>query len=117
VSYAAVLLRDPCVYCGNPATGLDHIHPSVKGGTDGWTNRAPACASCDSRKGDTPLVHFLHRQPLWSRVTTPPPIRLSRRRLLRTKLNPPVVTMSRGVVRLHPARVRQIDLDTLSPFE
>lgn len=54
-----VLLQDPCVYCGGVAVGLDHIVARTKSGANAWWNRAPACARCDSRKGNTLLLHFL----------------------------------------------------------
>ena len=54
-----MLLRDPCVYCGGASTGLDHIHPSSCGGTDGWENRAPACQDCDGAKAHFSLIGFL----------------------------------------------------------
>lgn len=62
-----VLLDNPCVYCGNHIRkrkhkGLDHIAPKSKGGYNGWYNRAPACRSCDSRKGSESLLLFLIRR-------------------------------------------------------
>ena len=57
-----ILLRDPCVYCGAPATGLDHIHPRKFGGTDAWRNRAPACATCDGEKDAELLLSYLLRR-------------------------------------------------------
>lgn len=53
------LLQDPCVYCGRPSEGLDHIKASTKGGSDHWENRAPACARCDNAKGNAPLLVFM----------------------------------------------------------
>jgi hypothetical protein len=52
-------MADPCVYCGAKADGLDHIRPRSRGGSDYWTNRAPACRDCDNAKGNTDLVLFL----------------------------------------------------------
>lgn len=57
--YRQVLMTDPCVYCGEPPTGLDHIHPKSRGGRDGWENRAPACAKCDDAKGTASVLVFL----------------------------------------------------------
>lgn len=54
-----VLMADPCVYCGDPADGLDHIVPAARGGVDGWSNRAPACTACDQRKRDVSMTMFL----------------------------------------------------------
>jgi hypothetical protein len=55
-----VQMKDPCVYCGAVVEGLDHIVSKAQGGADGWTNRAPACRSCDIRKGNVPLLQWLH---------------------------------------------------------
>ncbi len=43
---------DECVYCGNPMTGFDHLHPLSRGGLHVVENLAPACFSCNSRKQD-----------------------------------------------------------------
>lgn len=59
VEWRRALLNDPCVYCGDTAVGLDHIVPSSRGGSDHWTNRAPACRDCDQIKGNTDLLVFL----------------------------------------------------------
>lgn len=58
--WRAVLMRDPCVYCGGEARGLDHIVASSRGGSDGWQNRAPACDACDSDKANASLLVFLY---------------------------------------------------------
>lgn len=58
-AWRAVLMLDPCVYCGRPAAGLDHLAALTRGGTDGWANRAPACVRCDQAKGNAPLLAFL----------------------------------------------------------
>lgn len=49
----AELLADQpdCVYCGNPADTADHLTPRVEGGTHDIDNLAPACATCNSRRG------------------------------------------------------------------
>jgi hypothetical protein len=52
-------LRDPCVYCGAPATELDHVYPASKGGPNHWANRAPACSTCNRAKGARTLLQFL----------------------------------------------------------
>lgn len=45
-------LTGPCAYgCGRPATTLDHIWPVARGGESRPGNLAPACGSCNSRKG------------------------------------------------------------------
>jgi 5-methylcytosine-specific restriction endonuclease McrA len=57
--WRAVLMGDPCVLCGLPADGLDHIVPAAGGGSDGWANRAPLCFRCDQMKASAPLVVVL----------------------------------------------------------
>ncbi len=49
-----------CVYCGRDATGFDHLHPVIKGGTEGLLNLAPCCKSCNSRKRDRPIWSMLN---------------------------------------------------------
>ena len=66
-SKRGVLARDnyTCIYCGvklgQVARGkklskqdftVDHIIPRSRGGVDGWTNTACACAVCNRRKGN-----------------------------------------------------------------
>ncbi len=48
-----VLQRDghACVYCGDPATAVDHVFPRVQGGLTVERNLVAACRSCNSRKG------------------------------------------------------------------
>ena len=41
-----------CIYCGNPATEIDHVIPASKGGTDTLENLVPACKRCNSTKSD-----------------------------------------------------------------
>jgi len=50
---AEILAADPiCVYCGAPATTVDHVKPVSKGGAElDPANCVPACASCNVRKG------------------------------------------------------------------
>jgi 5-methylcytosine-specific restriction endonuclease McrA len=57
--YAASFALDPCVYCGGPSTGIDHITPLSAGGTHTPDNLAPACRSCNLSKHGKPLLHFL----------------------------------------------------------
>ena len=44
-----------CVYCGFPSTGVDHLQPVVRGGTNDFLNLAPCCRQCNSVKKDRPV--------------------------------------------------------------
>jgi 5-methylcytosine-specific restriction endonuclease McrA len=43
-----------CAYCGTTAGRIevDHLLPQSRSGTDGWSNRVLACATCNARKGN-----------------------------------------------------------------
>lgn len=49
-----------CQYCGNEATGYDHIVPLARGGSDSEENKVPCCITCNRIKNDKPLVDFLN---------------------------------------------------------
>jgi hypothetical protein len=69
MEYAAILLRDPCSYCGGPATTIDHIEPLRAGGLSAWDNLTASCAPCNSTKRDHPLLFFLGVQAdYWNAV-------------------------------------------------
>jgi hypothetical protein len=52
-----------CVYCGKQVKlTLDHIQPLVDGGLHDIENAAPACKSCNSKKGIKSLLMFLYHQ-------------------------------------------------------
>jgi hypothetical protein len=53
-SKTGVLRRDHsrCVYCGHPATTIDHIVPRSRGGRSTWLNCVAACVECNRRKGN-----------------------------------------------------------------
>jgi len=57
-----ILLKDPCVYCGAPATEIVHIQPFALGGMHDWSNRAPSCFRCNRSKSNKPLLRFLLEQ-------------------------------------------------------
>ena len=60
--WAKVLAHDPCAYCGEPATGVDHIDPIISGGLHVPDNLTACCRSCNSSKRATPLLQFLLRR-------------------------------------------------------
>lgn len=59
VDYEAVLRSDPCAYCGDRSTTVDHIRPRSAGGRDHWTNLTGSCRPCNEQKANVPLVWFL----------------------------------------------------------
>lgn len=59
-----VLERDDytCVYCGDQAGHVDHIHPISKGGSNDEDNLAAACSHCNISKGNRLLSEWRRRQ-------------------------------------------------------
>lgn len=57
--YAAILLRDPCVYCGGQGGTIDHIVPVSEGGSGDPVNLAGACGRCNRSKQAKPLLTYL----------------------------------------------------------
>ena len=49
-----------CQYCGDIATGEDHIIAKARGGSDTDENKVPCCKECNRIKNDKPLVDFLN---------------------------------------------------------
>lgn len=49
-----------CQYCGNTATGYDHIIAKNNGGSDDESNKIPCCKKCNSTKKDNSVVDFLN---------------------------------------------------------
>jgi 5-methylcytosine-specific restriction endonuclease McrA len=58
----AILIRDPCAYCGGPASGVDHIVAVTKGGGSRWDNLTASCHDCNRRKRDDSLLGYLTRR-------------------------------------------------------
>lgn len=63
-----VFARDggKCVYCGAPATSLDHVIPRSRGGAHVWENVVSACRRCNHVKGDRAIADLgwrMHRLP------------------------------------------------------
>lgn len=59
IEYTAILLEDPCSYCGAPTTHIDHIVPVADHGTSVWSNLTSACRRCNQRKNDRSLLAYL----------------------------------------------------------
>ena len=64
-AYLECVLGDPCAYCGDSATDIDHIVPFDHDRSGDWSNIAAACRSCNARKRDLTLLAFLMRRPLY----------------------------------------------------
>jgi len=62
--WADVLANDPCSYCYGTASGVDHIDPTSRDGTDTPDNWTASCHRCNGRKTSTPLLPFLN----WDRT-------------------------------------------------
>lgn len=60
----AALIRDnhTCLWCGRPATTVDHIVPSSKGGSDSPKNLLAACSECNSKRGNRPAFIYLTKK-------------------------------------------------------
>ena len=56
--YLQILKSGPCVYCGAPATTVDHITPLSRGGHEAEYNLVPACNPCNVRKGKKLLAEW-----------------------------------------------------------
>ncbi|MEX2291524.1 MAG: HNH endonuclease [Mycobacteriales bacterium] len=56
----AVFARDGgrCVYCGAPATSLDHVVPKSRGGAHTWENVVSACGRCNHVKADRGIAEL-----------------------------------------------------------
>lgn len=63
-AWLRMLRADPCAYCGGPGGTVDHVDPRSRsarglGTAHGWINTVGACAPCNGRKGDRPLLLWL----------------------------------------------------------
>lgn len=59
----AIMQKNICTYCGDTATGYDHVVALSRGGTDTAENKVFCCKQCNSIKNDKPLLDFLN----WNR--------------------------------------------------
>lgn len=57
----AALKRDhhTCLWCGRPATTVDHIIPSSKGGSDTPQNLLASCSECNTKRGNRSALFYL----------------------------------------------------------
>lgn len=58
-AYIAALKHDPCVWCNHTGGTRDHIQPRSCGGSDGWSNIAGACSSCNGTRGSLSILQYL----------------------------------------------------------
>lgn len=59
-SQKLLMSNKTCQYCGNIATGYDHIVALSRGGSDTEDNKVECCKECNQIKNDKPLVDFLN---------------------------------------------------------
>jgi len=59
-----------CVYCdaAEVPLNLDHLHPRARGGSNRVSNLAPACVSCNGRKGRQSLEVFVKDKARLARI-------------------------------------------------
>lgn len=48
-----------CLWCGRPATTVDHIIPSSKGGSDLPHNLLASCSECNTKRGNRTAFSYL----------------------------------------------------------
>lgn len=48
-----------CLWCGAPATTVDHLVPSSKGGSDLPHNLIASCSECNSKRGNRSAFRYL----------------------------------------------------------
>lgn len=63
LAFDGILRRDPCCYCGAPASQVDHIDPVRAGGANAWANLTAACRHCNRAKSDKSLLMYLATNP------------------------------------------------------
>jgi len=70
----AVFARDGgrCVYCGAPATSIDHVVPRSRGGEHVWENVVSCCRRCNHAKADRALPDLGWRMPHQPKAPTGP---------------------------------------------
>lgn len=90
-AWMRVIRTDPCSFCGRPGGTVDHIEPTAGGGKNVWVNYTGACASCNSSKGDTPMLLFMRgrvpeRNRDFFKTKHPSPNKATRKRLRRSAL-------------------------------
>ena len=106
-----------CVYCGDPATTTDHLRPVIgRGGLptgfgpDRW-NIVPACALCNSSKGNQDWYTFMTRKsgkaPL-ARKTVDPAVHAWRISRLRTFEQNGTKAAMRWAVHLHAHEIKEM---------
>ena len=57
-----IVRADPCAWCGGAGGAVDHIAPQSRcrpGRRKSWTNLTGACADCNGRRGDAPVLQWL----------------------------------------------------------
>lgn len=66
--YAGALMADPCAYCSQPSTELDHVYASARGGDGDWSNLAGICSSCNQQKSAMDPLRYMLAKPLYTQI-------------------------------------------------
>ncbi|MEF2969092.1 HNH endonuclease [Paenibacillus sp. M1] len=67
--------RYQCLWCGCPATTVDHIVPSSKGGSDLPQNLLASCIECNSKRGNRSAFTYFKEKA----YSVPNPVKLGYR--------------------------------------
>ena len=51
--------KGSCIYCGQNADTIDHLTPKSRGGSDGPSNKLPACRACNLEKGNMTYDEYI----------------------------------------------------------
>lgn len=71
-----------CVYCGAPATDVDHIRPRSRGGTDDDSNLTSACHPCNMSKNSLLITEWQDRARVLHAVAVEPKVYAELRELV-----------------------------------
>lgn len=69
--WAKEMLAQPCFYCGEPATTIDHKVPHSRGGQTIKENCVPCCNTCNGQKGNLTTEEFILQRGLIGVSTAP----------------------------------------------
>lgn len=103
-SWASIIRKDPCSFCGRPRAGtVDHIVPKARGGPKGHApnNSTAACPQCNTDRGTVSVLAFLAFHAGFS-VELPASSRKRRKRRQQIRRRP-AGSVRRDILRLEEA--------------